>query len=391
MKSRAYPCQGGLTLVELLVSIMIGSLLVLAVFTVMSGFEANRRSTTSVNDIDQSGNYAAYVMDNWLRNAGAGFVQTAEYAFGCPLQATNGSQLLPSSAALPAPFAGLNKTFRLAPVLIAAGATTPALSGSTSDALIIMSGAAGRADVPAYLTANPAATSLTLKNTLSFGSGDLVLLTDQEAKNSAIAPCLLSQVSSSFAQSSSSSSAASLPLAGAYYAATINAVKLTDFSERAVLVDLGNVAQTNPPSFQVIGVGANNTLYAYDLLQISSPSLQAVVNGVFELHALYGLDTDGDGKLDSWVKPSSSYAYDALTDGSINTAGVIAKIKAIRVGLILRTELAEKSAVSGTSLNLFADLGSDLKFTRSLSETEQRYRYRTVELTVPLRNAMMLE
>jgi type IV pilus assembly protein PilW len=70
---------------------------------------------------------------------------------------------------------------------------------------------------------------------------------------------------------------------------------------------------------------------------------------------------------------------------------VIAKIKALRVGLILRTELAEKAAVSGTSLNLFADLGSDLKFTRSLSETEQRYRYRTVELTVPLRNAMMLE
>jgi len=389
MSSRTPLRQDGLTLVELLVSIMIGSLLILAVFTVMSGFETNRRSTTSVNDIDQSGNYAAYVVDNWLRNAGSGFVQTAEYAFGCSLQATNGSQILPGSAALPAPFAGLNKTFRLAPALIAANATTPALSGSTSDVLIIMSGAAGRADVPAYLTANPSAASLTLKNTLSFGASDLVLLTDQEAKGGAIAPCLVSQVSDGFEETG----AGSLALAGTYYAATVNGVKVADFSERAVVVDIGNVAQVNPnpPSFQVIGVGANNTLYAYDLLQISSPSLQAVANGVFELHALYGLDTDGDGKLDSWVKPSGSYAYSALTDGSINAAGVIAKIKAIRVGLILRTELAEKAAVSGTSLNLFADLGSDLKFTRSLSETEQRYRYRTVELTVPLRNAMMLE
>lgn len=377
----------GVTLVELLVSIMIGSLLILAVFTVTSSFEANRRSTTSVNDINQSGNYTAYVIDNLLRNAGSGFVQTADYAFGCELQAANGTQLLPRGAALPSPFASLGTSFRLAPAMIAADKTTPALSASTSDVLIIMSGAAGRADVPAYLTANPSADSLTLKNTLSFAADDLVLMVDQEAKNSAIAPCLVSQVSSRFSETG----AGSLPLAGTYYAATVNAVKVADFSDRAVVVDIGNLTNKNPPSFQVIGVGDNNTLYAYDLLQATSSQVQAVASGVFELHALYGLDTDGDGKLDSWVKPAGSYAYSTLADGSISSAGAISKIKAIRVGLILRTELPEKAAVSGASLNLFADLGSSLQFTRTLGVAEQRYRYRTVELTVPLRNPMMLE
>ncbi|MBS1208094.1 MAG: hypothetical protein H6R19_492 [Proteobacteria bacterium] len=379
--------QRGVTLVELMVAIVIASLLVLAVSTVMIGFEARKRGATSVNDIDQAGNYAVYMLDNWLRNAGAGFAQSAEYAFGCTLQATNGSQTLPRSAALPAPFASLSTSFRLAPALIAADQTTPGLSGSTSDVLVIMSGAAGRADAPAYLTDYPAAATLTLKNTLSFAASDLLLLADQEAKSGAIAPCLLSQVSSSFSEAG----AGSLPLAGSYYSAEINAVSVAGFSKSAVAFAMGNVAQANPPTFQVIGVGDNNTLFAYDLLQTSSTPMQAVANGVFELHALYGLDTSGDGKIDSWVKPSGSYAYSALSDGSTNSAGLIATIKAVRVGLILRTELAEKSAVSAVNLNLFADLGSSLQFTRTLSATEQKYRYRTVEITVPLRSVMMLE
>ena len=61
-----------------------------------------------------------------------------------------------------------------------------------------MSGAAGRSEAPAYLTDYPSSSSLTLKNTLAFAASDLLLLTDQETRNSAIAPCLLSQVSSSF-------------------------------------------------------------------------------------------------------------------------------------------------------------------------------------------------
>ncbi|NSL55636.1 PilW family protein [Uliginosibacterium aquaticum] len=379
--------QRGLTLIELMVAIVIASLLVLAVSSVMIGFEARKRSATSVNDINQAGNYAAYVLDHWLRSAGSGFSQSAEYAFGCTLQASNGSQNLPRTAALPAPFASLGTTFRLAPLLILADGSTPATSGSSSDVLLVMSGAAGRSEAPAYLTDYPSSSSLTLKNTLAFAASDLLLLTDQEAKNGGIAPCLVSQVSSSFSESG----AGSLALAGTYYAAEINSVSVAGFTKNAVAFNLGNVASSNPPAFQVLGVGDNNTLYAYDLLQTSANPLQAVANGLFELHALYGLDSNADGKVDSWVKPSGSYAFSALSDGSSTANGLLSTIKAIRVGLILRTDVAEKTAVSTSSLTLFSDLGSSLQFTRSLTASEQKYRYRTLEISVPLRNAMMLE
>lgn len=41
------------------------------------------------------------------------------------------------------------------------------------------------------------------------------------------------------------------------------------------------------------------------------------------------------------------------------------------------------------SLSLFADLGSSLTYTRSLTTAERRYRYRTLETTLPLRNNLL--
>ncbi|MCX7277609.1 MAG: hypothetical protein NTZ15_09855, partial [Burkholderiales bacterium] len=68
------------------------------------------------------------------------------------------------------------------------------------------------------------------------------------------------------------------------------------------------------------------------------------------------------------------------------------KILAIRVGLILRTSLPEKdTATTASSLSLFSDLGSGVTYTRTLTDAEKLYRYRTVETTIPVRNPMMLQ
>ena len=45
----------------------------------------------------------------------------------------------------------------------------------------------------------------------------------------------------------------------------------------------------------VIGVGDHNTLYSYDLLQTTASPLSPLADGVFELHAVYGVDTTADG------------------------------------------------------------------------------------------------
>jgi type IV pilus assembly protein PilW len=129
----------GMTLIELMVALALGLILSLAVFGIMTTFEGRRRTLGAGADLDQSGTLAMFQIDRWARSAGSGFAQAASYAFGCPIYAAKaGNKILPS-AQLPDPFDGVNPgtsgVFRLAPVLILPGQTTPGVSGQVSDAL----------------------------------------------------------------------------------------------------------------------------------------------------------------------------------------------------------------------------------------------------------------
>ncbi|MFM2056765.1 MAG: hypothetical protein RLY71_1150 [Pseudomonadota bacterium] len=391
--------QRGMTLIELMVALTVGLLLTLAVVGLLTFTNTSRRHTQGVNDINQVGAYAQLTLDKWLRSAGSGFAQSADYSYGCKLDVSrNGAQILPRTNALPAPFdqvtTGSSGVFRLAPVLIAAGQSHPADSGQPSDVLLLMSGSAGLAETPTSLTALADASSLPLGSTLGFGANDLLLVADRQTSASGMADCMLQQVASSFVGSASAPGGASLPLGGSYYASAVSDAALTAFSTDASAMNLGNVVGGNPPAFLLIGVGAHSTLYSYDLLQTSATPLQAVADSVFELHALYGIDSSGSGRIDRWVSPASGdYAISALSDGSQAANTRLQRIKAIRLGLIMRTSQPKASANASAppQLTLFADLGSSLTLTRTLSSDEQRYRYRTLETTVPLRNNLLLD
>lgn len=385
----------GFTLIELMVALAVASLISLAVMGTLGVAASSRRNTHAANDINQSGAYAITVLDRLVRSAGAGFAQTGSYALGCALQVSKSSAQilpLPSATNLPAPFdtlgTNLGGVFRLAPVVIAAGATSPNESGSSSDALIVMSGQSGQAESALNFTALGSTTSLPLKSALGLGQGSLLLMGDRQPGASGVKPCMLTQVSSSW-------TAGSLPIAlnGTYYAATINTYTLTDYSLDAFALNLGNTSDNNPPRFQVLGVGNAGTLYAYDLLKTDSTPLQPLASGLFELHALYGVDSNGDGLADTWVSPTTTgYTAATLLDGSAASAIKLGRIKALRVGLILRTNISTTDASpAAASVALFSDLGTSLTFTRSLTTAERAYRYRTAEATIPLRNTMMLD
>jgi len=434
MRLHGFPSrERGVTLIELMVALVVGMILSVAMFMVMSTAEGRKRTITSTSDANQVGNYAMVLLDQWLRNAGNGFTRSAAYSFGCKLKAyRKGTQILPTAnnAKLPSPFDKVKigtsdstiGVFRLAPVLILPGQTTPGVSKKTSDVLVIMGGAAGTGGVPVPFSGLPTASQLTMSNTTAFAADDLVLLTskapavgannegEHEDHGRAIttfnaADCIIEQVGST--------SSSSLGLDGDYHDTNNHPESLTDKSSAMVL---GNVSASRPPQFLVIGVGDNNTLYSYDLLNTTgatTPAALARADGVFELHALYGIDNNCDGRIssDEWVSPTDrTYSVSALMAGSMQepinspvdaTARLTAcatlttandflqKILAIRVGLILRTNLPEKTAVTTADLALFSDL-DDLKFTRPVKGQEQNYRYRTVELTIPLRNPLML-
>lgn len=399
---RAPAPQQGMTLIEMMVVIVIGTILSLAVYGVLASAEGRKRSTTSVSDIEQTGGFAMQSLDALIRGAGAGFgqsglavgsVQAATY--GCAVYAaSNGARILPRTAALPAPFASVNPgtsgLFRLAPVLILPNQTSPGDAGTrSSDVLVVMASSSGGAEYVGVSTAAPTSAAMTLANTTGFAAGDIVLVGDQPGSNGAsgISPCMLQQVATGFV----GGTATSLSLGGSRYLGTIGSVSMTGYTDAAIVQSMGNITGGNPPIMQVLGVGDHSTLFSYDLLQSTANPLQPVSDGVFLLKARYGVSTGSDGKVDSWIDPSAtgSFSLASLMDGSATAAESIKNIKAIKVGLIMRTSLRERTVVGPESITLFADLGDDLDYTVDLSSDERYFRYRSFELTIPLRNNML--
>ncbi|RSZ34470.1 MULTISPECIES: PilW family protein [unclassified Variovorax] len=373
--------QRGLSLIELLVAMVIGLVVTLAVTSVITVGEAKRRTTTSTNDMDQAGAYASYLLDRALRSAGSSLSQSTQPTdrgvFGCKL---NAASLLPSSNAFPAPFkksflAGAPANLRVAPLLIA-----KSQSDAGSDVLVVMGGDAVAGGVPRGLTDPGSATTLSMDNTVGISTGDLVLVSQNGTTD-----CLLEQVTGT--------SAKVLTVGGTYYTAgKTTSLQTLAASTSTYVTPLGNPANGNV-QFQLFGVGDNSTLYGYDLLQGGgTTTAQALADGVIQMRALYGLDTNGDGILDAWADPGAT-GYDIAT--VMTTTATLRQIVAVRVALVMRSASKERDPVSSASLTLFGDAVDAAK--KSLAQTvslngtdDQNYRYRVVDFTVPLRNMLLL-
>lgn len=386
--------QRGVTLIELMVAIVIGLVVTLAATSLLILGESSKRTSTATNDMGQTGAYAAYVLDRAVRGAGSGFTQSWNLAgaFGCRLSATlPATPNLPRGGAFPAPFAASflggasgSANLRVAPVLIGRSQ-----SDAGSDVLVVMGGTAASGDVPRLiLSAGASSNILRLDSTVGLAEGDLGLVSANGTTD-----CLLEQVHASTAFADSTGNDA-LPLGSTYYTASGPTTSLSTLaaSGAAYFTPLGNVAAGNT-QFQMFGVGSNNTLYGYDLLMTDgTDASQAIADGVAEMHALYGLDTNTDGLLDTWVDPGTT-GYDIAT--MMTTPAMARQVVAVRIALVLRSANYEKENENGelpspASLTLFRDLATSLQRTVSFSASEQHFRHRVVESTIPLRNVLLL-
>jgi type IV pilus assembly protein PilW len=371
--------QRGLTLVELLVAMVIGLIVTLAVTSIVVMGEAHKRITTSTNDMEQAGAYAAYVLDRAVRSAGSSLVQSVQPTdrgvFGCKL---NAAARLPATE-FPAPFkkAFLVKAtsdLRVAPLLIG-----KSQSDTGSDVLVVMGGDAVAGGVPRGLTDPGSATTLAMDNTVGVSVGDLLLVSQQGTTD-----CLLEQVSGVASKV--------LTLGGDYYTAgKSTSLETLAASTSTYVTPLGNPANGNV-QFQLFGVGDSRTLVGYDLLQGAGGATQALADGVAELHAIYGVDSNGDGILDSWSDPGAP-GFDIAS--VMHKPETMRKIVAVRIALVMRSANKEKETVSPARLELFGDDFLDasknpIAQAVALSDDDRHYRHRVVEFTIPLRNMLLL-
>ncbi len=378
MRRRRAAWHAGFTLIELLVALVIGLALTLVITRMLASQESLRRGVTSGVDLASNVSYAAYTLERELSVAGAGISQVVAENYGCLLNVSkNSSQLLPSNDTFPAPFASIPKSYRLAPLVVYAGA-----GQGGSDVIAMAAGGSALSGVGLpVVPKSTAAGQLKLANTLGVQAGDLVLVSQQAVG------CMLEQVRSDFVGSTAASPQPVLTFGGDYAADTINGLNLTDFSSGNAFVSvLGNVVG-NQPRFQLIGLGDNATLFTYDLLKLSANPKQPLMDGVVDLRVRYGVDPGKVGRVTAWTTPSATgFTAAALTNGTSAAQANLQSIVAVRVGLVLRSDLIEKTDVSATTLTLFNDLDSSLQYTYTLPTDGTRQRYRAVEFTVPLRN-----
>lgn len=416
-KHKLLSVQTGVSLIELMVAMVIGLVVSLAIYGVLNVNEGRRRTTTSTNDIDQSGAYTIYQFGKILRSAGSGFsgssntlLSPSGNAFGCGLQAARSSAtVLPAGAAFPQPFATIPQTLRLAPVVIfpaSAIVGTGAAAVVNGDVLMVMAGSGGLGESVTDFSAPPTANSLTLTTVAGFRANDIVLVTDYTG-NAGVANCLVEQVSSTFVPAATS---LTLPLAGNYYTANVGSTTLVSYSSGSLSSSALNLGQT--PVFNLFGVGANNTLFSYDLLSSANNSANAAganpsvfADNVYAMFAIYGVDDDGNPATTTlnWKLPTdANYTPAKLLAGTAAANALIQTIKAVKVGIIMQSALPERVPAgqlgiaspgvtySGAtaSVRLFQDTPTATQVVRVVTPTNVRYR--VLEVTIPIRNSLII-
>ena len=372
--------QLGMTLVELLVAMGIGLAVTVAITSLLIASENHKRTTTSTNDAEQTGAYAVYALDRAIRGGGSGFAFSAfgtdRGVLGCKLNVSN---ILPRADALPDPFGSTaflttSANLRMAPVLIAKNQ-----SQAGSDVVVVMNGSGAAGGVPRQVTGGGSATTLILDNSVGFAVNDLALVSQ-----SGITDCLLEQVTNI--------SGATLTVGGTYSTTGPSTATLETLASNTAtyVTPLGN-ATANNVQLTLYGVGGNRTLFSYDLLRATGDASQAIADGVDQMHAIYGVDTNGDGIRDDWAAPDDT-GYDIAT--VMSTPATMRKIIAVRVSLVLRSNYYDKNPISPGTLTLFSGLtnaaGTSLAQSVTLGADDQHYRYRVFEFTVPLRNMLLL-
>ncbi|OWQ45051.1 hypothetical protein CDL60_22380 [Roseateles noduli] len=379
----------GFSLIELMVSMVIALVVIVAMATVSSRFETSKRQDSATSDLSTNSGYLSYDLDRQLRSAGSGFSVTRAETYGCQLFATrNGAQILPAPAAFPAPFSTVTTSVRMIPVVAYPGA-----GAGGSDVLQFMLGTGGLGETATQVRLNSVQTNtLRLTTTVGIRGDDLLLISE------AGQPCMLEQVTSTAVGGSSQQ----LDLAGAYFATSIGSQSINTRSTSATAnaLVLGNATNGNPPKLMLLGVNNSQQLVRYDLLQFTNDTSQNPVplaDGVVDMRVMYGVNASGAataGVVDSWVTPSGDWAPVNLNANTNAAQNLMTRILAVKISMVLRSELQETPNkgvavnIAPATVSMFPSLPSAQRV--SYTVTDRTRRHRVVEFTIPLRNLLTM-
>jgi len=367
-RNHIYKHLSGFSLIEVLLGMAMGLLAVLVIMQTLSFSESRTRAIISGDDAQNNGAIALYGIQHEIQQAGYGL--GSPKLFGCNL-------LLRPNVTLS----------RIAPVSINHG-SIPKGDPNTDSVLVIYGNTNGTAEEDVIIS-HPSSTVYAMSSPSFFSAGDYVIA----VPNLRSSPCnlILDRVvgvadypspnmkvsigsKSDMAQGTVLNLGKSPQvLAYAIRANTLTVCKMVD-------IQVGS----SPPLDQ----GKN----CMDSAQINDSSVWVpLANNIVSLRAQYGRDTSS-GVMDGIVDVYDQAGISPGNTGSISTECEVARILAIRLALVARSE---QKAAAGTTAHPPSWAGgaiTPIDLTKKPNGTAnadwQNYRYKTFQTLVSLKNVL---
>ncbi len=335
--------QSGSSLAEALAGLLVGLAVTIVVLEVFAGTEAIKRNAVGLADAQQAGATSLFTLAVELANAGHGIAPAAHELATCP---DSGD---------------IATTLRPIPVLITAGRAADA-----PDAFVVNYGVGTALATPApFATAAPTGSAYRVAAPTGFAAGDAIV---------AIGPDGHCAAGTAVAVSSPDADG-------------VVEIVRTDASDAfpaaAVLLDLGPKGRVARLRYDVV----DGALRSLDLATPGATP-NPLASNIVAMKLQYGIDSDDDGFLDNWFAASAA-PWDPPTVLAA-PAATLARIKAVRLGLIARSETFDGGVTSPFHWVLFDCPEQDKARCpgRLSGALPANWRYRVYETVIPLRNAI---
>lgn len=388
--------QQGFSLIELLVGLVIGLVTTLIIGQTMAVFEGEKRTTSGGADAQTNGYAALLVMERDLRAAGAGMVGP-DYRLAC--EGATYRQYIGAQE----PLATSPPNGFLPPVRIVHNGSNEGGGADGGDAIVLVrSDITYSAPLPSELASNWSASNCASQAAVqpALGTGDLFLVAPADHRGRiddlAVPPhaelqCYLVQLSASPTTGSCPVDYLSFDTAGAQ-----------PYNSGATLpgTPMGGdliIAMGSRPYLRY-AVHEGRLMQAEQMAYVqrgeSFVDDERFVDDVVYIAAQYGIDTDcgstmakgcfttapASVSVDRFVEPTGNWAVTSLTPARF------ARIKAIRLAVVVRAPQYNKDEVSPATITLWQTLNGTDDAAPVFDVPDRHFRYRVFETVIPLKN-----
>ena len=341
---RAYPpAFRGVTLIDVLVALVIAMLTLVVAYRTLVVMQAISRSVAAAADTHATAAFVLQILAIAAAGAGAGITQEAATFDTCPASSDLATALRPVT------------------LLITDGG-----SADRPDKLEVRRSAAGAALAARLVSDTSPGAPFEIEAVDGWASGDRFVATSRAGQ------CASAEVSGV------------APTAPGRKAIAHTSVDIA-LPTSSLLLNLGAARRGATIRYDV----AAGVLRSTDVSNGDAPT--PIASNIANVKLQYGIDSDGDGALDTWVTATGAWSPANILVAPWST---LARIMAVRIGVIARTEFVDRTRAGDFHWVLF-DCERDDKtacpgrLEGTIAPTSSgAYRYRAIETVVPLRNVL---